>query len=99
MTKSVKEFLEKRPKNILYYSFFDDSNMAEELSKQLIQPDNVIDVKDFGEFAWKNFVDNYTAFKKPIQPHFIPILKDGLWWDFAINCLGIIECEKRLSEL
>jgi hypothetical protein len=100
-------FLKNRPKNILYYSFFDDSNFVNE--NKDMKPDNCVNVKALGECAWKAFLPpasfpnsmNYEDWIKRLERHEFGYYQSNkiVFFMLAVACLGEIEIKKRLEKL
>ncbi len=62
MMDNFKELLDKRPKNVLYYSFFNDSNFVIDNIK--IKRNDVIGVKELGNWAFNRSMNAYIDMKE-----------------------------------
>lgn len=94
---NFKKFLKSKPKNILYYSFFDDSNFVADNPK--LKPDDVIPVKDLGDWAFEYAIERIPLADRDTVDTACYSLIGGNFLEIAVACLGKEEVEKRLKEL
>ena len=56
-----------------------------------------VSVKDLGEFAWGNHLEQRSRFRKPIPKPLEEVLQDSPFYKIAEACLGEKEVKKRLK--
>ncbi len=91
MIMEFEQLLKKREKNIVYYSFFTDSNFV--LDNPKLQTNDVINVEDLGEWAWKRLeLDTELRYGQTWD-------EEELLKEIATACLGKKEIKKRIEKM